>query len=102
MPMFEVPVTAMVEAADEQDAMSIALGDEPLRPGRYLLGRADGAVLMDRDVAAARMEFVTALNLASAQIAAGQAVEDPGHPGVRFSPMAAATMRRLRESAGED
>jgi len=101
VPVFEVDVKAVVEAADEVDAIALALGDEPRAPGRWILGRSCAALEvaeLSPDRAAEVLELAAELNMALSFPGESYA-EDPDHPGVRFSPAAAATMRRLRGGA---
>jgi hypothetical protein len=95
MPIFEVPVTALVEAATSQDAMSVALGDEPGRPGRLILRNADEPRELSAEEAAAKLEFANELSTALSTPQTRYET-DPDRPGVKFSPAAAATLRRLR------
>jgi hypothetical protein len=97
MPIFEVPVTALVEAATPHDAMSVALGDEPEQPGRLILGNADRPRELSAEEAAAKLGFVNELNAALSTPDARYET-DPDRPGMKFSPAAAATLRRLRGS----
>jgi hypothetical protein len=95
MPIFEVPVTVLVEAETPHDAMSVALGDKPEQPGRYILGNADRPRELDAEEAAPKLEFANELNVALST-PRDRYETDPDHPGMKFSPAAAATLRRLR------
>lgn len=95
MPVYEVPVTALVEAATPEDAMTTALPGENL-PGRYVLGAADRPRELPPDEAAAKLEFAAALKMADSY-GPDEYAEVEGHPGVKFSPMALAALRRLSE-----
>jgi hypothetical protein len=94
MPLFKVPVTAYAEAATAEDAMTTALDG---KPGRRLIQCTGPAEELDPEHAAAVYEFAATLNVAMSA-PRELYVDDPEHPGVRLSPMAAATLRRLREN----
>jgi hypothetical protein len=51
MPFYEVEIRAWIEAADEADARSVALGGEPREPGRLVL--AETARVLEPDEAQA-------------------------------------------------
>jgi hypothetical protein len=95
MPIFEVPVTALVEAADRQGAMSLALGDEPVQAGRFILSHAGEPRELGAVEAAGKLEFANELNVAMSTPHSLYET-DPDYPGVKFSPAAAAALRRLR------
>lgn len=82
-----------VEASSAEEASATALGDGP---GKIVLREAEYPEELPPERGAAIMEFVAHLKMA-ASYKPEEYVEDPDHPGVRLSPAAAATLRRLQE-----
>lgn len=60
MPFYEVEIRAWVEAADEADARSVALGEESRQPGRLVLAEA-ARVLAPDEAQAARITGFAAM-----------------------------------------
>lgn len=95
MTVYKVKAVVFVEASSAGDASATALGDGP---GTIVLREAEYPEELPPERGAAILEFAAHLKMA-ASYKPEEYVEDPQHPGVRLSPAAAATLRRLEDEA---
>lgn len=102
MPWYKVPLAVYLEADDPETARDRALAlvevdGDPRGP------LAEGArpVELTQDQAHAHLRMREILEQAAADSAAGLLVSDPRHPGVRFTPAAAAALAALEFEAGQ-
>jgi hypothetical protein len=97
MPWFKVPVHIWIEADEELNAVTVVLDELPAAGGEHPLRMIEGgpAEKLDDDAAARFLEFISQLEQSARDSAAGVLLTDPAHPGLRFTPAAAAQLMAL-------
>jgi hypothetical protein len=97
MPWFEVPVRIWVEADDAPAAMDLVMDGIP--DGRII--ETDDVREVNPDDMESFLSFTSAIEKSAEDADKGIFVSDPRHPGVKFSPQAAAQLIALEAENGK-